>query len=290
MTAGRTDPDRAFADRPPIVLIGSQRSGTTFLGDIFRAEPTIAYWEEPRHVWTRGNAYTRDDRLDTSHARPGVRSHIRTTFADFAGDRRFCEKTPSNCLRIPFIRAVLPEARLLLILRDGRAVLRSTGEIMQQGVSTNRVIQRAKETPLTEWPAFFGQAVGTVARRITKKPLKYWGMRPPGWKGWIGMPRTELLAHQWAGAITQALDDADALGSGQIHTFRYEDLMADPARVMRGVTDFIGLESPGEIIERVASKCDASRTDKWRDELDAAELDRVRPVLEPVLNRMGYQW
>lgn len=284
------DPNKAFAEKPPVILIGSQRSGTTFMGNIFRKEPDFAYWEEPRHVWTRGNAYTRDDRLVERHARPRIKAYIRQTFADFAQDKRFCGKTPSNCLRIPFVREVIPEARLLLILRDGRAVLRSTGEIMQQGVSTNRVLQRAKQTPITEWPAFFGQASSTLVRRMTKKPLKYWGMRPPGWKSWIGLPRTELLAHQWAGAMTVALNDAQKLGPDQIHIFRYEDLMINPRTVMQGVADFIGLESPQELIDRVADQCDASRASKWRKELDQGELDRVRPILEPVLTRMGYEW
>ena len=98
-------------DEPPVILVGTQRSGTTWLGDLFALHPRLAYWPEPRHVWTWGNSYKPDDVLTEADARPVVVRHIRSVFERFVrrhGKDRLVEKTPSNCLRVPFVHAVFP--------------------------------------------------------------------------------------------------------------------------------------------------------------------------------------
>ncbi|PHQ82145.1 MAG: hypothetical protein COB69_02650 [Phycisphaera sp.] len=290
MTKHKVHPDDAFAAKPPILLVGSQRSGTTFLGKMLSMAEDVAYWIEPRHVWTRGNAYRPDQRLTAEHVTPRIRMRIRQAFADYAGTKRFCEKTPSNCLRLLFIHEVIPEARILLILRDGRSVMRSTGEIMNEGVAVSRVLERARQTPLTEWPAFFGQAISTLTRRVTNRPLKYWGMKPPGWKAWAKLPRDEMLAHQWAAGMTIALDDAEAIGPDNIMMFRYEDLVLDPESVGKQIATFTGLGEDSSFVTHIIKESNPSSIHKWRDDLDRDTLDTLRPILEPTLTRMGYQW
>ncbi len=278
----------------PIILIGTQRSGTTWLGSLFRGHQDIAYWEEPRHVWTWSHGYRRDDRLVSKDATPRITRHIHKTFSHFvteAGKQRLVEKTPSNCLRIPFIHAVYPEARILLVVRDGRSVFRSTSEILQKGVSTNRIIQRAKQTPIWEWPAYAQQAASTITRKITRKPLRYWGPRPPDWKSWLNEQNKHIiLAKQWSATITCAMDDAEKLGPSAVHIFHYEDLMENPKQVFEKIIDFIDLDHADDLIETVDKTADPQRMNKWRNEIDPAILECVRPIMEPTLNRLGYQW
>jgi len=276
----------------PIILIGTHRSGTTWLGKVLSRHPRLAYWEEPRHVWTWGNSYTPDDVLTAANATDRVKKHIRETFAAFVaaeGKDRLTEKTPSNCLRIPFIRAVFPEARILLVVRDGRSVLRSTDEIMTTGVPLKRVLTRARETPVLEWPAYAGQAVGTVWRRVTGKKLNYWGPRPPGWRDWVGRDEPDvILAKQWSATIGRAVDDADK--DAGVYRFRYEDLMDRPREIMTEACAFANLADPGPVIEYAAETADPSRASKWRETLDAETLELVRPHMQPTLERLGYEW
>ncbi len=281
----------------PIILIGTHRSGTTWLGDVFSRHPALAYFEEPRHVWTWGNAYTRDDVLTEHHARPRVKAHIRKTFDSFvraSAKDRLVEKTPSNTLRLRFIREVYPEARIVMVVRDGRSVLRSTDEIMSGGVPMSKVIGRARQTPLLEWPAFAGQAGGAVLRRLTGKKLAYWGPRPAGWRSWIGADHPDvILARQWAGCMTRALDDAEALereGRPPILRFRYEDVLSNPRRVLGQICAHCEIDSPESILNYASESADPTRADKWRAELDGQTLARARPHMEPVLERLGYRW
>ncbi len=282
------------ASARPIVLLGAQRSGTTWLGDVLGAHPSIAYWSEPRHVWTRGFTDRPDDSLDADDATPSVTRRIRRSFDRYVRSRRrarLAEKTPSNCLRVPFVRAALPDARLLLILRDGRSVIESTERIMQTGVPLHRVVQRALQTPLTDWPAQTGRAMSVITRRLTGAPLDYWGIRPPGWREWVGRdPLHVMLAKQWVGAVGRAFDDAQSLPDGDILIFKYEELVRDQLAHAKRIAEFCDLDDADIFLNTVTSTLDATRVDRWRDTLDQAVLDDVRPIMTPLLERLGYRW
>jgi hypothetical protein len=279
---------------PPIILIGTQRSGTTWMGDVFARHPRLAYWPEPRHVWTSGNSYRPDDVLTAADARPSVTRRIRAIFDRFVEERgkdRLVEKTPSNCLRMPFIRAIYPDAKMILIVRDGRSVMRSTGAILEQGVPGNRIVSRALETPLWEWPAYIPRAASTIYRKVARKPLAFWGPRPPGWRDWVrNDPREVILAKQWAATISRAIEDGLAQPPELFFQYKYEEFMARPRENMERLLDFCQLENAGDVIEFVTATADPARQHKWKDEIDEGTLDLVRPHMEPTLNRLGYEW
>ena len=137
-------------------LIGTHRSGTTWLGSLLSKARETAYWVEPRQVWTYRNWLAPSDRLDASDVSDRIRSHIRRRFREFAASQsasHFIEKTPSNCFRIPFMQEVFPEGRFILLIRDGRGVIRSSDEIRHRGPDPGRVLQRLRESRVRELPA-----------------------------------------------------------------------------------------------------------------------------------------
>lgn len=292
-------PPNAASPRPddrPVIVVGTHRSGTTFLGSVLDRHPDVAFWEEPRHIWVRGNTRTPDDRLDASHARPHVARAIRAAFARRQlRDRkpRFAEKTPSNCLRLPFIDAVYPNARYVHIYRDGRAVVSSTLRMLTSSAPNRSwVVRRLLATPPWEWPSYASRFFDTVWARLTTGRMRYWGPRPEGWRSWVenGDPLHAVVAKQWVGVTRPVLDFREHVDPSRWLEFRYEDLASDPGAHLGRILEHCELRDAPEVSAFIERETNASRRDGWRREIDPAHLEEIRPILEPTLNRLGYDW
>jgi hypothetical protein len=245
-------------------------------------------------VWSWGNGYRKHDILTEKDATPRIIRHIHETFDRFVTERgkeRFAEKTPNNAMRTRFIRAVYPDARFILIIRDGRSVINSTGKILEKGAPVERIWRRAKRTRLRDWPAQAPMAVSMLVRRLLKKPIRYWGPRAPGWQSWLkaGDPPPVILAKQWAGTLLpgyrHALEEPESF-----YIMRYEDMISQPRRVLTEVAEFAQLTYPEQFVEDTVSRLDPTRAELWRTEIPRETLDLVRPHLEPALNELGYEW
>lgn len=285
----------ATAVRQPILVIGTHRSGTTLLGRALGHHPEVAYWEEPRHVWSRGHHFRPDDRLEASDATPRLRAAIRRRFARWLAreDRpRLAEKTPSNCLRLPFLQEIFPDAYFVHIFRDGRAVVHSTDRVTRtQTPDTHWYAKRLLGTPIWEWPAFVPRAWQTLGRRLLGREMAFWGPRPPGWKDWLREDdRMKLLALQWRHTIEPVLAFREQVDADRWLDLRYEELVAAPGRHAERVQNFAQLTPSAEFVRHLEDECHSDRVDAWRQGLDEGALRRIRPVLEPALERLGYGW
>ena len=79
---------------------------------------------------------------------------------------------------------------------------------------------------------------------------------------------------------------------------RYEDLLSDPVAGSQRLFDRLGLDAPGELLDRVAAEARAEfnvdpgspgvRADKWRDELSSADLSEIERVAGADLRELGY--
>ncbi|MHC4977199.1 MAG: sulfotransferase family protein [Planctomycetota bacterium] len=278
----------------PIILLGTHRSGTTWMGSILSNLPGVAYWIEPRHVWTRGNAYTPDDSLAAKHATERVRRRIRSIFSRYLkaqGAERLLEKTPSNCLRVPFIHAVYPNARFLLIVRDGRSVISSTEQMQERVVPGARIWQRMRETPVWEWPAASTQLKEAARTRITGQPQRYWGPRPPGWREWMRSdPPHVIRAKQWAATILNAWRACHQLPTESWSVLRYEELVRQPAEELTRVLGELGIHDVGNTIELARQSSLTSRVDAWRERVDSSTLAEVYPSMRDAMETLGYKW
>lgn len=283
----------APATEEPLLLIGTHRSGTTWLGEALSQAPWAAYWKEPRQVWVYGNWFRPHDVLTAEHARPGVVRHIRRRFDGFvrrSGARCLCEKTPSNCLRLPFVHAVYPEARILFLVRDGRHVVLSTEDERRRGVLWYRIRERLLEMRPSELPAFL-ERVPWFVRALLTGAGRYWGPRPPGWRRWLREdPPDVVAAKQWAATMGRALDDLERIVPPHLARIRYEQLVTEPRATMERVRDTLGLPDLEPVIEYLEATSDSNRHRQRREQAEADRLDPLRRHLEPVMRRLGYEW
>lgn len=279
--------------KPPIFLLGNVRSGTSMMHDLFDTHPEVKSWYEPRTIWVYADPGRRHDRFDENDASPRVVNYIRGRFLKYQqqhGELRIMEKTPSNLLRIPYVRAIFPESRFLYLVREPLANISSSELMWQTPVHRHKVWRRLKETPKTQLHHYAARYVvdHTRIRIMRKRYLSVWGVRYPGvYKDIKKMRIEEVIAKQWVACSRQAADDLAAVDPGVVLGMRYEDFVASPVEQFGRVLDHFDLSMTPQIERTLREDIDPGRQDKWR-RLDPDVIRAVVPILNDEMERHGY--
>lgn len=287
--------------KPPVLVIGGTRSGTTMLGRLLGEAPGMCFFHEPNTLWRTGHAYRDTDLATEADARPWVRRRIRAAFARFQAaheGRRIVEKSPYNVVRVRFVHAIFPEARIVHIYRDGRAMLRSQVEQYEtfkayslgEARARRHVAERLRQTPWWEWPAYAPRAVtGALRTNVLRKGISWFGLRYPGWREERRtMTRPQLIARQWVVAVETALGDLEHLPDDAWINVRYEELVSDPVEGFERICAFSGMDFDEPYRKLIAESVQTRSRDRWEEELDPDVLEQALPIMEPLLRRLGY--
>jgi Sulfotransferase family len=272
------DASRRF--QQPIVIIAPPRSGTTLLYDVLTQAPDLWTIGGESHVVIEAIAKLRaENRGFVSHRLTAddadsctVRQLSDGFFArlrDREGRRpapdavnlRLLEKTPRNCLRIPFLAAAFPDAQFIYLYREPLETISSMLDAWRSG----RFVTHA------QLPGWNGP----------------WSMLlVPGWRALAGKNLAEVAARQWAAATTHLLDDLEALDPGRWCVASYPRLLTYPqaeifrlCRTLDVVWDRM-LFPPLPMTNTILT---VPAPDKWRR--NAAELEPVLPMIADVIER-----
>jgi hypothetical protein len=116
----------------PIFIIGTGRSGSTILGKVFSMHRLIGFLNEPKALWYAVDA--RDDvnghfncgpalyRFGDSEVNPLTKQSAHRLFGFYlalTGAGRVLDKNPEIVFRIPFVRAIFPDAKFIFLVRNG---------------------------------------------------------------------------------------------------------------------------------------------------------------------------
>lgn len=239
-----------------------------------------------------GNAYRRHDELSGSEMTPRIGKYIDGRFSEFlrqTGKSRFAEKTPSNCLRIPFIQALYPDCRIIHIIRDGRMVTKSMLAIRQSPPNRGLFRRKLEETPLQDWPAYLPMFFRTVwPTKILRKPARYWGPRPVDWWRWLDLPPHLIVARQWTAIVRKAVHDGRTLPAANYLELRFETLMAEPLRTVERLLEFTELKASSEVVDFAQSHIDPRINYRRKDSIGDSEEREVYSLIAPTLQELGY--
>jgi len=188
---------------------------------------------------------------------------------------RLVEKTPENCLRLPFLLALFPDARVLYLTRDGRSNVHSLVEGWKQ-------------------PHLFPGYVVPEKLAIPGYARERWAFTLiPGWRELAQSTLEEVCAWQWIRCNEAVLAHREET-QGQVPylTIRYENLIAQPAQVLPQVAAFLGLDFERDLgryaehLPQINAVSTPDR-DKWRRQ-DPQVLARVDALIDPMMERLGY--
>ncbi|MHC4349716.1 MAG: sulfotransferase family protein [Planctomycetota bacterium] len=278
--------------KPPIVLFGNVRSGTTMLQRLFGTHPEVTTWLEPRTVWAYADPRRRHDRFDESDATEQVRRYLRKRFLRYQrrhGNRRIMEKTPSNVMRIPYVAATFPESKFVYIVREPLANLSSTELRGTRGLGLKRTWIRFLETPKTQLHHYVGRYLVDHFRvKALRRRPSYYGVRYPGFEeDRARLTRFELIAKQWVACARQARADLARLEPDRVIHLRYEDFVQQPVDHFGRVLEHVDLRMTREVEQTLREQVDPGRQKKWY-RLDREVIVRCLPILEDEMTRQGY--
>lgn len=298
----------------PIVILGAARSGTKMLANLLKKHPDVAYLEEPNYIWKRTNGWVGHDMLPALLATPELIEQIREIFFKYTEKRcktRFCEKTPANTLRLPFVLKVLPDAKIVHILRDGRDVSVSSRNcwlgreskrsalelergkkeidpIKKLGKTSKRKFQELSPRDIPYYlPYFFS----TVLYRLgIKKDPVIWGPQFPGIQQIVNhYSLIEVCAMQWRWSVVSAMNSIEAYkDSINYLEIKYEEICKSPDISLKRIYDFSELSTPSnfsEICQSIASQ----NIHKWKQNLNTDELELIMAHISHTLKDLGYE-
>lgn len=177
----------AEAPHDAIIVVGAGRSGTTMLRDVLGQNPAVASCDfELNYLWRSGHATLAHDFLSPGeHLTPHIAHRIRAGLERERrrkDRRRVLDKTVANVVRLGYVHAVLPDARIVHIVRDGRAVVASA---MKRWRASETPGYYAAKLATVPWRDVVAYGARFVARAVQtqwrgRDYRQSWGPRFPG--------------------------------------------------------------------------------------------------------------
>jgi LPS sulfotransferase NodH len=263
----------------PVFIVSPPRSGSTLLFEtLARAPDVYTIGSESHRIFEQLpslHPQTRDyrsNRLDASAATAEIIDALHERFRARLIDRdgkpaspqavRMLEKTPKNSLRIPFLRAVFPQATFVYLYRDVRQTLASMIEAWNSG-------------QFRMYPQLPGWTTPPWSLLLTE-----------GWRDLIGKPLHEIVAAQWQSVTDRLLDDLQDIPEADRYVARYDALLANPAQEIAQVCRALDLawDRPLEPTLPVARHTlSPPGADKWRRH--QADIEAVLPKIAATVDR-----
>lgn len=281
-----------FVDKP-IFIVGAGHSGTSIIHKSISQHPHIASWSENNKTWIWGNAFRDNDVLDKEDLTPGIKEHIVTRYIQYlkkSNKNRICDKTPKNCLRIPFILSVFPDAKIIHVVRDARAVIASTqSQIHKKSYPLlEHLSVKLKGSSVLDWYVFLPRLL-FVFKKVTGMSVHNWGSRTQNWKN-SNKDKTYIrLAKQWKDTVTYTRSKGLEFGINNYLEVRYEDFIEDPTSAIKKIANFTNIHDIQPILKFCQSNIDSSRNSKRVNSLAKEDLKEIMSIIKPTLSDFGYE-
>lgn len=279
-------------EKPPVFLIGSPRSGTTLLHQMFDHHPAFALPFESKYIVVFNNnlsefgdlrdvknrealiisieKFMRNAWLERDHSEwiPGLAA---------AAPRLAAEAAPSYSGVMEVIYKYFSEQRGRERWGDKMATFRRCMPVVFELFPTARIVHIIRD----------GRDVAS-----SLLPLSF------------GPNTAYVAAKKWRNFVEHGLDFA-ARHPLQVYTLRYEDLVDDPEKYLREICEFIGEPFNEEMLQfhksgtsRVPRKeihgqlnkpVNKERAARWKRDLTADQVRVFEAVAGPVLDRLNYE-
>ena len=275
----------------PVFIVSAPRAGSTLLFETLAKHSGFhTIGGESHDIFERilgfnpASGAVPDNRLDEEQAGPEVASNMRDAFLQTLrtsdgshyvpkpGQQvRLLEKTPKNILRVPFIKAIFPDAKFIFLYREPRENIAS---IIDAWLSNRWITYKSLPGRALPWSLLL----------------------PPGWQAVSGRAIEEVAAFQWCRAHEVLLDDFSDIPANSVTSVSYQQLLINPQTAIERLLEFCELPTSSALQQLLTKPLPLSRftlkppqADKWRKhELALRNTESMYlPIYERVLQYAG---
>lgn len=279
------------------VIVGAGRSGTTILKEFIGCHNEYAATEfELNHLWRYGNSELKHDFLSAEqHFSKDIANYIGNELErdlKQSGKPKLIEKTVANVARVEFVAKTLPEAKIIHLIRDGRAVTASAIQRWQAKPSGSYLLKKSKTVPIKDIPRvafrYFSSAIRSLLRKRNYR--QSWG---PRW-GSIDedvktLPLARVCARQWKICVESALEQGRILAANQYLEIRYEDLVSNPKATAQTIADFLEISADdSNFKDFYENKLSDASLEKWKTRLTTEQIAEIESEAGTLLKELGY--
>jgi hypothetical protein len=185
---------------------------------------------------------------------------------DLRGLERFGDASPDLIYCAEALTEAFPDARIVQVVRDGR----------------DAVAGMLADPSVLAW--FKPGCVDTGA----EFPHPLLGLEKEADRAaWPGLSPTAKCAMRWRGSVRQMARLRARLAADQLVTFRYEDVIRQPADAAAAISDF--LAAPVRVLEPPApGRPSLAEPGSWRRALNPGQAAEIEAVAGEELRRLGY--
>jgi len=266
----------------PVFVIGCPRSGTSLLFQALALSSELASLDWEGHVlWEAFNHPSRrgwsSNALGVEDVTGGERKYIYSVARVLARRRRFLDKTPKNCLRVPYLNELFPDASFVFLRR-------------QAADNVNSLMEGWRARPRYasyELPEVL-EGLGDLNGRIWSFVLI------PGWRELTHAPLEEVCARQYVECNEAIIRAREELDRARMIDVAYEDLVDRPAdeigrifaQLDLAVTDAVAGFAES-VPETPINALTPPKREKWREQ-NPEGIRRILPLVAATERRLGY--
>lgn len=239
----------------PVFIVGTGRSGSTILGVLMSMHRSVGFLNEPKALWHA--AYPYSDvfsqhskgpalySLDEADATEEVRRRTRRLFGAYLRavvSKRVVDKHPELIFRVPFVRAIFPDARFVFLVRSGWDTCRSIERWSERnGTSENGEVHDWWGANNSKWRLMLRQLVpreedlADVMAEVEKLDR-----------------HRDMAAVEWTVTMREGMRQMERYPDS-MHIVRYEALVENPRQELSKLLDFCELP-PDEVFLEYAER------------------------------------
>lgn len=279
-----------------VIIIGAPRSGTNILRDVLCNLDGFGSWpcDEINYIWRHGNMREKTDELSVDLATCSVKKFVRREFDLIAKKQNLkvvVEKTCANSLRVPFVDAIIPEAKYIFIYRNGIDVVGSMMKRWKAKLDLPYIMHKARYVPLADLPYYALNYLANQSYRIFsgKGRLAIWGPKFENFDEVVSNHSLEeICALQWKRCAELSDKAFSDFASDKVTKIKYESFVTDPVKEIGRAMEQLDFEIDNKNLSKATAKVSNQSIGKGHQELGKNKYQLVHKLISDTLADYGY--